>query len=278
MNQFFGKNIAGLLITWLLVSGSGGCGNTIKRSATDQLLMSNAIDLMVTQLDFRPLAGKKVFLDTQYLKLPTPKPGDLMSTPYIISSLRQQMVAAGVLLYDTAADAEYVVEARVGALGTDAHEMSYGIPASNGLTTVTSIMPGAPPVPTIPEISFAKKNDSKAVAKVILFAYNSKTREPVWQSGVTQGMSNAKDTWVLGAGPFQRGTIYKGTRLAGGKFSLPKKSKRDNPFDRDLINYNDQHLFAKIAPDPKPTGVQRATHEEASEKEKDPAKASDEKK
>jgi hypothetical protein len=48
-----------------------GCGTTrmsdTQRTATEQLLISNAVDQAVSQIDFRPLAGKRVYFDAQYL-------------------------------------------------------------------------------------------------------------------------------------------------------------------------------------------------------------------
>ena len=41
-----------------------------------------------------------------------------------------------------------------------------------------------------------------------MFAYNAQTGKPVWQSGSFPIMSDAKNTWFFGAGPYQRGSIY----------------------------------------------------------------------
>ena len=141
-------------------------------------------------------------------------------------------------------DADYIVEARVGALGLDSHEITYGIPASNALSTAASLVPTAPPLPTIPEISFAKKKDQLAAAKIAVFAYNRKTRQPVWQSGVNEADSTAKDTWVLGAGPFQRGTIYEGTQFAGTRLGIPffQRSRRRS----SAVSYRNEVHFREL--------------------------------
>src|ERR687883_40332 len=86
-----------------------GCGTTrmtdTQRTATEQLLISNAVDQAVSQIDFRCLAGKPVFLDPQYLD-------GTVDRGYLVSSLRQQLLASGCLLQDERAKATYVVEAR----------------------------------------------------------------------------------------------------------------------------------------------------------------------
>src|SRR5205814_1860285 len=66
-----------------------GCGTTrmsdTQRTATEQLLVSRAIDDAVAELDFRELAGKPVFLDVQYLD-------GAVDRGYLVSSMRQQLL------------------------------------------------------------------------------------------------------------------------------------------------------------------------------------------
>lgn len=219
-----------------------GCGTTKSRKGTEQLLMSNAVDLAVAEIDFRPLTRKKVYFDTQYIR--NVKGMGFVNADYIISSLRQQVVAARCLLQDEIEEADYIIEARVGALGTDGHDLTFGIPASNAVSTAASILPTAPPVPAIPEISFGRKSDQQGSAKIGVFAYHRETREPVWQSGISQARSTAKDTWLLGAGPFQRGTIYNGTQFAGSKVKVPLVGKKGKKNKRHpLIAYDREYDF-----------------------------------
>lgn len=192
----------------------------LSNTATEQLLTSDAVDKTISKIDFNTLANKKVYFDTSYIK--NIKGVGFVNGDYIISSLRQQIVAANCLIQEKKEDADYIIEARVGTLATNGHEVNYGIPASSMLSSAATLVPAAPAIPTIPEISLAKKNNQVAAAKISVFAYNQKTRERVWQSGVLQSKSTARDTWILGAGPFQRGTIYKeGTEFAGAKIEIP---------------------------------------------------------
>jgi len=193
-----------------------GCGATKSYIATDQLLMSDAVDATVAKLDFTPLKGENVYLDATYIK--TMRSPLLVDSDYVISSLRQQMVASGVMLAESRDEADIIAEARLGALGLDGHNVSYGIPASSTLSSATGLFANAPPVPTIPEISLARHEAKSGAAKIAVFAYEKSTKKPVWQSGIARSKSSARDTWVLGAGPWQRGTIYEGTQFAGKKF------------------------------------------------------------
>jgi hypothetical protein len=190
-----------------------GCGTTrwsdTQRTATEQLLISDAIDRAVSQIDFDPVAGKKVYLDIMPIKAN-------VDAAYLVSTLRQQLLAVGCLLREKPDDADYVVEIRAGAIGTDRRDLLFGVPA----TRVPGV-PGAGVGASIPEIALATKTEQRAVAKIAVFAYNRRTGRPVWQSGVIPVESKVKDVWVLGTGPFQSGTIYNGTKFAGENVGMP---------------------------------------------------------
>jgi hypothetical protein len=217
MSNGFGS---AFLMTLVLLGVMSGCGTTrmtdTQRTATEQLLVSNAIDQAVSELDFRELAGKSVFFDPQYVE-------GVVDRGYLVSSLRQQLLAQGCMLQEEKAKATYVVEVRAGGIGTDRHAVLVGIPQMN----VPTFVPGQPS--QIPEVPLAKKTDQEGVAKIAVFAYNRLTGKPVWQSGVVKAMSTSKDTWVLGAGPFQQGTIRTGTEFAGEPLPLAFKEGDARP-------------------------------------------------
>jgi hypothetical protein len=122
-------------------------------------------------------------------------------------------------------EADYILEARVGALGTDTMEVTYGIPSSNGIGVAATALSGVPAVPAIPEISVGKRNNLMSVSKIVVFAYHRDTGIPVWQSGAAVARSDAKDSWFLGVGPLTRGSVYNGVTLAGNKINPPFRSK-----------------------------------------------------
>ena len=224
-----------------LMAVLAGCGTTKSRNATEQLLMSDAVDRTIAVIDFAPLAGQTVFLDTKYLV--AVKTIGFVNTEYVTSSLRQQMLAAGCLLQEDIKEAEFVVEARIGALGTDSHEVTYGIPPSSGLAQAAEMMPSAPRIP-IPDISLARREDLLGASKLAVFAYHRETRIPVWQSGLSVATSNARDSYVLGMGPIQDGTIYHGTRFAGRRWQIPLLSGKSHPpHTRGFVSYYDEMQF-----------------------------------
>lgn len=210
----------GRAAAWAAVGLAAGCGTTrltdTQRTATEQLLVSNAIDEAVSELDFNPLAGQMVYFDSQYID-------GTVDRGYLVSSLRHQLLAHGCLLQEDRAKATYVVEARSGSVGTNRHAVLVGIPQMN----VPTFVPGQPS--QIPEIPFAKTTDQEGVSKVAVFAYNRVSGELVWQSGIAKARSTAKDTWVFGAGPFQQGTIRGGsTKFAGEQLPLPGSNKHED--------------------------------------------------
>ncbi len=201
----------GLLAGGVLAISVAGCGRIISQKATDQLIAGDAVDRTISQIDFRILMGKKVFLDTQYINKAVAGVG-FVNSEYMISSVRQKMMCDGCLLQEKADEADFVVEMRIGALGADGHEVIYGMPANNYLsiaaTVVTAPPQAAAALPSMPELSLGKKDDQMAAAKIALFAYNRKTREPIWQSGISESRSLVADRWFFGAGPYHKGNIY----------------------------------------------------------------------
>lgn len=81
-----------------------GCGTTRQYTATEQLVMSDAVDRSIGRIDFRPLSGRRVYLDTSYLR--HVKGEGFVNAEYVTSALRQQIVAAGCLIQDANSDAE----------------------------------------------------------------------------------------------------------------------------------------------------------------------------
>ena len=230
-----------------------GCGTTKSYTATEQLLLSDAVDSTITKIDFRPLAGQKVYLETKFAAGANKTnqgatESRLVNSDYVISAVRQQLMAAGCLLVEERDKCDLVVEMRLGALGADAHNILYGIPSMN-LGGATNLITGVQAIPTIPELALAKRDSRSAAAKVALFAYQKDTMEPYWQSGIAQAGSSARDSWWLGIGPFQSGTIYPATRFAGrrmrDRIGLPDP-KSPVPAEVDPVNgidHRSQYVF-----------------------------------
>jgi hypothetical protein len=225
----------------LVLFAFAGCGTTrwtdTSRTATEQMLVSDAIERAVSRIDFKPMSGQSVYLDTAYLNTVTDK-------EYLISTLRQHMLASGCVMELSKDRAEFVVEARAGAVGTDRHDVLYGIPALN---LPMAPVQGAPTA--TPEIALARRTDQKGVAKVAVFAYHRESGRPVWQSGVDTIASKAQNSWWFGVGPLQKGTIYDKAQFAGRDFRFPFMARQKKEEPRTVrvtreTQFNDPNLLA----------------------------------
>ncbi len=218
---------------------TAGCGTTkwsdTRRTATEQLLISDAMDRAVAQLDFRAVAGKTVYLDAAPLE-------GVTDALYLTSLMRQHMLAAGCILKEDREKADYVAEIRAGAIGTDRREVMFGVPA----TGISGMLPMGGVPAGIPELPLATKTEQRAVAKIAVFAYNRKTGRPVWQSGIVPVESTAKNVWVLGVGPFERGSIFDGTSFAGSRIKIPLlPSGRNRKKQRELVSVAKEAFFSE---------------------------------
>jgi hypothetical protein len=222
-----------------------GCG-TVKttgtaRTGTEQLLLTNAWDSALSKVDFRPLTGVPVYVDTTNVSA--------VDQGWVVSSLRQALLTQGVLLRPKPEQAQWIVEARVGAYGTDSYNMLVGMPQ----TTVPPTLPGVP-TGTIPEMSLLKKSHQEGVAKLALFAYDRASGQLVWSSGTVLATSSAKDLYVGGVGPIQGGTIRGGTKFIGTKIPLPSEALGAQAANGDKEKFSPALPFS-AAPIPSSTAI-----------------------
>lgn len=240
-------------VTVALAALLAGCGTTrwsdTTRTGTEQLLLSTAIDRAVNNINFTPLAGKEIYFDEQFLKgtlgpPPTPgaPPGPRTDDNYLASTIRQQLLAAGCILKSDRKEAAYIVEARSGAIGTNRQDVMLGVPSINLPSILTlGLLPS-----TIPEMPLAKTTDQKGVVKVAVCAYNQKTGEAFWQSGAFPVVATAKDSWLLGIGPWQRGSIYDGARFAGSRLIFSEDAT-DRQAGKPRVPVTAEAIFAEAA-------------------------------
>ena len=233
-----------LLIAGCALAATCGCNVTKSRLATEQLVIADAVDHAVSQIDFSPLSGRKVFLDKSLMpptNAPNRPPINSSNVEYAIGSLRQQLLAYNCHLQDKADDAEIIVEARLGAMGADSDEQTYGVPTGVMLhTAAAAVTPGGSSLPQLPDLSLGRRNHQLGAARIGVVAYDRATREPVWQAGVATGNSKANDLWVLGIGPFQKGRIYDQVQT-----SSQPAAKAAEATPRGLANFSKSQTFQR---------------------------------
>src|SRR5262249_7324324 len=134
-----------------LLAAIAGCTSTKQsntaRTATEQLLISNAVDHSLNKIDFAPLAGSSVFVEEKYL--------DCVDKGYIVGSIRHKLLQANATLATKAEEADAIMEVRSGGVGTNVASSFLGVP---GFT-----MPG---MITIPDIKMINRESQNAVAKI----------------------------------------------------------------------------------------------------------------
>ncbi len=203
-----------LLLLWVVLYS--GCGTTkwsdTGRTATEQLLISSAIEDVIDEFDFYPLSGKKIYLKKDGVSC--------TDSQYLIAVLRQQLAANGVFIKDKEDDADYILEIAPGTVGTNRYELMYGISSTEIPSALTQ---GT--VTSIPEVSLIKRTDQKAEIKLMLWAYNRKSGSIIWQSGTKSKTAYIRDRWFLGIGPITK-TSFNPKKIAVGtdEVKVPRRT------------------------------------------------------
>jgi hypothetical protein len=134
-------------------------GNT----ATEQLLISTAVDHAVARLDPEIPPGTKVFVDDQYFGS---EPGDAaLYAKYAVASIRDHLLREGVRLVDDRKTADMVAELRMGGQSIDHSDLLIGLPA------IPVPIPLAGTV-TTPKVALFEDDRQTGIAKLAITAYD----------------------------------------------------------------------------------------------------------
>jgi hypothetical protein len=182
------------ILNLLLLLVGSGC-TTMKttdtaRTAKEQLLVSNSIDQALEKVDFAAFSGRAVFLQDKYV--------DCVDKNYLLGTIRHRAFGAGARVVDKQEDADIVLEARVGSVGTDNAETFVGLPKLS--------VPGPVPI-SLPEVRLLTRANQTGTAKIGLVAYDAKTMEPLGNGGVSLARSDDNNWFVFGLGPYQNGSV-----------------------------------------------------------------------
>jgi len=176
---------------------AGGC-TTVKmtgtpRSGSEQLLLTGAWDSALCRVDFSPLAGSKVFLDTERITV--------VDKDWIITTIRRAMAEQGVAIENEKKNAEMILEVAIGAYGTDERNTKSGlpqvglVPSLSGASVVSSNSTSS--------LTFSENNRQEAVIKALMFAYEAKTGRLVWESGPMLDAEGLRDHFFFSSGPYR---------------------------------------------------------------------------
>jgi hypothetical protein len=192
----------------IVLACCGGC-STLRttdpqRTATEQMLMTQAVSRACEQLSALALRDKLVWVDEQYVKLNEPEQA------YLMGELRARLLESGVRLVLKREQAKIVLEVRSGGVGVDRLDYLLGLPAFVlGASAVGADVTGSPERPTLitPEIAIVKNIKQQGYASVAFVAYWAETGELVTASGPFTGRTLREDYWLFGTGPRTVGNI-----------------------------------------------------------------------
>jgi hypothetical protein len=174
------------------MSFTAGCATSktsnTARTATEQLLISNAVDESLANIDFGSFAGHKVFVEEKYM--------DSVDKPYIVGSVRHKLMMQGVRVVDKKENSDVTIELRSGGVGTDSSEMFVGIPEI--------VVPG---MVTIPEMRVMNRDKQQGTAKIGMVAYHTESGQVLGNGGVSLSQSERNNWYVFGVGPYRNGSI-----------------------------------------------------------------------
>jgi len=158
------------------------------RTGLEQLLISNAVDQSLAKVDFKPVAGAKVHLKSDFL--------DCVDKNYILHSTKSKLLANQCTMVDKPEEADVVMEIASGGVGTDR----------------TDLTVGSPEIPlglmgSIPKISVYERKKAMGTAKLAIIATDTKSKQPVINSGYSLARSDHQHWTMMGAGPVLSGTV-----------------------------------------------------------------------
>lgn len=157
-------------------------------TASEQLLVSTAIDHVVTQLKPTVPPGSTAFVDSQYVD--TTPADEVVYAKYAVAAVRDQLLRQGVRLVDDRSKADVVIEPRSGAQSIDHDTFLIGIPSFSVPVPMADKL-------AFPEIALFKKDSQIGLSKLAITAYSEKDGSLVGSTGPVMGRSDRTRRVVL---------------------------------------------------------------------------------
>ena len=199
-----------LLLSPFMLAVLAGCATERQvdppRTATEELLVTKAVDRSVERLQATFAPGTKVFIDTTYFDT-----DGVVLPKYTQGAVRDQILRLGANLVDDRKAADTVVEMRTGAQSIDYNNFLIGIPS------IPLPIPLAGTLQT-PEIAFFKITRQTGVSKLALTAWSEKTGALVASTGPQLGASQKKNYVVFFISWSHSGDVH-----------APKSAREDLP-------------------------------------------------
>jgi hypothetical protein len=161
--QRTGAGLSALFALLLAVLGLCACTtvreSSPQRTATEQLLISTAVDRAVERMDLEIPSGTKVYVDAEQLEGSDGK--------YAAAAIKERMLRSGANLADERGGADVIVQVRAGALSIDDRNTLVGIGSFD------APVPFAGQAFRIPEIALYREKERLGVAKIAAVGYRT---------------------------------------------------------------------------------------------------------
>lgn len=172
---------AALMLSLLLTSCTTIRMTEPARSATEQLLISTAVDHAVEGLSFNVPESTKILIDTKNFSG--------YDVDYAIGAIKEHLLRHKALLVTDEDEADMIVEIRAGALSIDKKKKFFGIPGFSFPVPVAGEL-------KFPEIALFKQENWQGIAKFALLSYDAKNGALKTYSGPVYG-SSSYNRWTL---------------------------------------------------------------------------------
>ena len=189
-----GKIISGVLFV-SVVAASVLCGcsaprtSDTGRTAVEQFLISTVVENGISHADFKPYAGKKIFIEYDYLAPQVDK-------SYVQGVFEMHLAKEGLIVCRDAKSADFIVQILCGVLATDSHSILIGSPVLPIPIPDTSISVA------IPEITLFKKLTRSGYGRFSFNILKAQDRSP---EKVINGIeaSSSYTNWTILLIPFK---------------------------------------------------------------------------
>jgi hypothetical protein len=168
-----------LCVVWM------GCSFThrmeLPRSATQQILATQAIVRALDQFAFPDIQGKKVMVHIG-------APGDAVDTDFLKTAVQIEVFDKGAQVVGTPEQADLVLAVLVGSMGLDIRGRFVGIEGTSGSTLVPF---------TIPEVALYKRTHTSGFARAEFALVDPRSGEILERSDPVEGKTRGVSTTLL---------------------------------------------------------------------------------
>jgi hypothetical protein len=187
-----------------------------QRTATEQILLSTAVDRAVRELNVSLPPGTRVFLDANRF--------EAYDRGYAISAIRDRFLASGAHMAESREKADVIAELRAGALSTNESESIVGIPSYSVPIPLAGDL-------ELPELALLKQTTSRGLAKFGFTAHWTENGALAARTDPVIGVSGFDDWKLLGIG-WHEGDIIP-SKVPTAEHRRHQNPEKDGPAEAD---------------------------------------------